>query len=182
MNMLRNSVSFGENKEFYLNTSTEWDRLYRMGPRVCWAWFLVYGSISSFKGNTCQKVFLSTNRSTEHSPPWQITKSVWSSGLQIGLETPEFSFWLRPWLSSVTLSKSFELLWARFIAPVIPFDIINEEVYGPIYLNFPICKHGWMLLVCNYYPRVLRCFKSLQHFDVSKPICWYMEYLCGKKF
>lgn len=182
MNMLRNSVSFGENKEVFLNTSTEWDRLYRMGPWVCWAWFLVYGSISSFKGNTCQKVFLSTNRSTEHSTLWQITKSVWSSGLQIGLETPEFSFWLRPWLSSVTLSKSFELLWARFIAPVIPFDIVNEEVYGPIYLNFPICKRGWMLLVCNYYPRVLRCFKSLQHFDVSKPICWYMEYLCGKKF
>lgn len=126
--------------------------------------------------------FVSIDGSTEQSPCCQIAKSEWSSALQIGLENPGFLFWLHPWFSAVTLSKSFELLPARFIAPVIPFDRINEEVHGPLYIHFPICKCGWMLLGCNYCSQVLRCFKSLQLFDVCKLICWYVEYLCGKKF
>lgn len=166
----------------FLSANTEWDGLNSMRPWLCSVWFLLCAGINSFKGNVCQKVFLNTDRSTEHSTLWQIAESVWSSGLKIGLETPEFSFWLHPQLSAVTSSKSFELLWARFIAPVILFDRPNEEVYGPIYLNFPIRKQGQVLLVCNYYPRVLKCFKSVQHFDVSSPICWYVGYLHTKKF
>lgn len=182
MNLLRNRVSLRENGEICWSADTEWDGLNPMRPQLCSVWFLPCAGINSFRGNVCQKVFLSTDRSAEHSSLWQIAESVWSSGLKTGLETPELSFWLHPQLSSMTLSKSFELLWARFIAPVILFDRPNEEVYGPIYLNFPICKRGWVLLVCNYYPRVLKCFKSLQHFDVSSPICWYVGYLHSKKF
>lgn len=167
--------------ELHSHTGTGWSQLCQglgsAGPALC----SVAAPALPKERNPCQKGFVSTDRSTEHSSHWQIAKSGWSSGLQMGLETPEFLLWLRPWFSAVTLNKSFELLWARFIALVIPFDRVNEEVYGPLYLHFPICKRGWMLSGCNYCPQVLRCFKSLQLFDVCKPICWYMEYLCGKK-